>query len=326
MASLERPSVPPSRWIHPPRAGDRRWNAIARSLTGMSCALSILLVVILLVTIVWDAWPAFQQHGLRLLVARNWNPPRGDFGLLPATVGTLVSSILALAMAGFVGVAIGIFLTQDFLDYRIATVLKNLVDLLAAVPSVVYGLWGLAVVTPLIRPMSEWLYAHVPGIPFFSQPLGIGGLAPASLVLAIMILPTIAAISRDSLAAVNPRIKEAAYGLGATRWEVILRVMVPTAMGGIAGGWILAFGRALGETMALAMLMGNRNEVSWSIFAPGNTLAALIANNYKEADDVLIPRLIYAAAVLLVITMIVNIIGTFILQQASARFRGEGRK
>jgi phosphate transport system permease protein len=326
MASVDRQVFPGNRWIRPPSANDRRYNTAARWFTGACGASTIALVVSLLLTIVWDAWPAFREHGFELLFERSWNPTRGDFGLLPATVGTLISSILGLSLAALVGIAIGVFLTQDFLDYRIASLLKNLVDLLAAVPSVVYGLWGLAVVTPLVRPVSEWLYKTCPWIPFFSEPLGIGGLAPAAIVLAIMILPTIAAISRDSLAAVNPRIKEAAYGLGATRWEVILRVMLPTALGGIAGGLILAFGRALGETMALAMLMGNRNDLSWSIFAPGNTLAALIANNYKEADDVLIPRLIYAAAVLLVITMVVNIVGTLVLQRATARFRGEGKQ
>lgn len=205
-------------------------------------------------------------------------------------------------------------------------VLKNIVDLLAAVPSVVYGLWGLAVITPLMRPMAEWLNANLGWIPFFGTPLGIGGLAPAAVVLAIMILPTIAAISRDSLAAVHPRIKEAAYGLGATRWEVIFGVMLPTALAGIFGAMILGFGRALGETMALAMLMGNRNDVSWSLFAPGNTLAALIANNYKEAGKDLVPFLIYASFVLLLVTLVVNVLGMLILNRASLAMGGSKKK
>jgi phosphate transport system permease protein len=284
------------------------------------------LVIGLAATVAWEASPSFRADGWTLLARSRWNPVQDEFGLLPAVVGTLVSSVLAILLAGIVGVAIGVFLTQDFLDYRIATFLKNLVDLLAAVPSVVYGLWGLAVISPLLRPISEWLYSHLGWFPLFSQPLGIGGLAPAAVVLAIMILPTVAAISRDSLAAVHPSIKEAAYGLGATRWEVILRVMLPTALGGIAGGLILAFGRALGETMALAMLMGNRNDLNWSLFAPGNTLAALIANNYKEADENLLPRLQYAAAVLLFITLAVNVAGTLILQRTARRLRGESAR
>jgi phosphate transport system permease protein len=241
---------------------------------------------------------------------------------LPAIAGTMVSSLIALVLAGVFGVAIAVFLTERYLPDKLTTVLKNIVDLLAAIPSVVYGLWGLAIIIPLMGPVAEWLYSNMSWFPPFSTPLGIGGMAPAALVLAIMILPTVAAISRDALAAVHPRTKEAAYGLGATRWEVIFRVVLPTASGGIFGGLILGFGRALGETMALAMLMGNRNELSWSVFAPGNTLSALIANSYKEASGDLVPRLIYAALVLLIITMVINFLGGLVLQHAAKRFQG----
>jgi phosphate transport system permease protein len=287
------------------------------------CGFAIGLVGLLLVILVRDSWPAIQEHGWSLLYQTNWNPVEGSFGLLPAVVGTVASSLAALAVAAVFGVAIAVFLTERYLPDNLTLILKNTVDLLAAIPSVVYGLWGLVIVTPLLRPLSEWSFEHLSWIPFFSTPLGIGGLAPAALVLAIMILPTVAAISRDALAAVHPRIREAAYGLGATRWQVIFRVVLPTASAGIFGGLILGFGRALGETMALAMLMGNRNELSWSLFAPGNTLAALIANSYKEASGDLVPRLIYAALVLLIITMIVNLLGGVILQQAASRLGGK---
>jgi len=292
-------------------------------LTYALAGLTIALVFFILVTVFRDAWPAISGSGLSLLTGTTWDPNREQYGLLPAIVGTLVSSLLALFIGSILGIAIAILLTQDFLPKRVAMVVKNVVDLLAAIPSVVYGLWGLAVITPLLRPMAEWSNHNLGWLPPFSTPLGIGGLAPAALVLAIMILPTIAAISRDALAAVHPRVKEAAYGLGATRWEVIFGVMLPTASGGIFGAMILGFGRALGETMALAMLMGNRNELSWSLFAPGNTLAALIANNYKEANGELIPRLIFAALVLMLITLIVNVMGTVILQHAATALGGK---
>jgi phosphate transport system permease protein len=152
--------------------------------------------------------------------------------------------------------------------------------------------------------------------------MGGPGLMPAALVLAIMVLPTTTAISRDSLVAVPPKLREAAFGMGATRWEAILAVFVPTAATGIFGAIILGFGRALGETMALAMLAGNANVISWSLFSPANTLAALLANHFPEADQIEVGALMYAALVLLAITLIVNIVGTLILQRADAGLKG----
>jgi phosphate transport system permease protein len=163
--------------------------------------------------------------------------------------------------------------------------------------------------------------ANLGWIPWFEGTLGTGGMLPAAMVLAIMVLPTVSAISRDSLASVPPRIREAAYGLGATRWETLMGVLLPTAAPGLLGGIILAFGRALGETMALAMLVGNANRVSWSLFSPGNTLAALLANNFPEAPRREVGVLMYAALVLLFITLLVNILGNLVLMRAQARFR-----
>jgi phosphate transport system permease protein len=201
-------------------------------------------------------------------------------------------------------------------------VLKITVELLAAIPSVVYGLWGIFVVIPFVRPPANWLHAHLGWIPLFGTGLSGPGLLPASIVLAIMVLPTISAISRDALVAVPPKLREAAFGMGATRWEAILAVFVPTAATGIFGGIILGFGRALGETMALAMLAGNANIISWSLFSPANTLAALLANHFPEADKIEVGALMYVALVLLAITLVVNIIGTLILQRADAGLKG----
>ena len=200
---------------------------------------------------------------------------------------------------------------------EVEDLLKQLIELLAAIPSVVYGLWGLFVVIPLIRPMCNVVHAELGWIPFFSTDLSGPGVLPAVIVLAIMVMPTITAISRDALTSVPPKLRMAAYGLGATRWETIIAVILPTASRGIFGGMVLAFGRALGETMALAMLVGNSNPISLSLFSPANTLAALLANTFPEAGPTQVSVLMYAALVLLGITLIVNILGAFILQQAS---------
>jgi len=189
--------------------------------------------------------------------------------------------------------------------------------LLAAIPSVVYGLWGIFVVIPLIRPVCNWLHLKLGWIPLFATDLSGPGVLPAVIVLSIMVLPTITAISRDALVSVPPKLRMAAYGLGATRWEAILAVIVPTALRGIFGGVILALGRALGETMALAMLVGNSNQISVSLFSPANTLAALLANNFPEAGAKQVSVLMYAAMVLLGITLIVNVLGAVIIERAS---------
>src|ERR1700752_3042732 len=196
---------------------------------------------------------------------------------------------------------------------RLESVLKNLIELLAAVPSVVYGLWGIFVVIPIIRPYCNWLHEQFGWFPLFSTTLSGPGILPAVFVLSIMILPTITAISRDALVAVPPKLRMAAYGLGATRWETVLAVILPTAARGIFGGVILAFGRALGETMALAMLVGNSNQISLSLMSPANTLAALLALNFPEAGRNEVEVLMYAALVLLAITLVVNIVGESIM-------------
>ncbi len=200
--------------------------------------------------------------------------------------------------------------------------LRNLVELLAAIPSVVYGLWGIFVVIPMIRPFAAWLHANLGWVPLFSTDLAGPGVLPAVLVLGIMIMPTVTAISRDALVSVPGKLRMAAYGLGATRWETIFAVILPTAARGIFGGVVLAFGRALGETMALAMLVGNSNRISVSLFSPANTLAALLANSFPEAGPKQVTILMYAALVLLGITLAVNAVGAAILQRASRQLEG----
>jgi phosphate transport system permease protein len=289
---------------------------------AMVCAWLIILVVgLLLWKIGVKAVPAIREYHLGFLTGTTWDVNKRVFGILPEIWGTLYSSILALAIGGFFGVSMAIFLTQDFLPPRIALVFRTIVELLAAIPSVVYGFWGIFVVVPAIRPVADWLNAEFGWVPFFGTTLSGPGMMPAALVLAIMILPTIAAISQDALRQVPHRIKEAAYGLGATRWEAILKVMLPTASTGIFGALVLGFGRAIGETMALAMLIGNSNQLSLSLFSPGNTLAALLALNFPEAGEREVPVLMYAALVLLLITLAVNMAGTAIMSLTSKQLK-----
>jgi phosphate transport system permease protein len=306
----------------PPSQGERSVDLAVRFLTlGLAWGV-IALGTYIVLRVAWTAWPAVHRFGPSLLVERTWDSNREQFGLLPAIWGTLYSSAIGLAIGAFFGLSIAIVLSQDFLPPAVEAVLKNLIELLAAVPSVVYGLWGIFAVIPVIRPAADWCATHLGWIPIFGTPLRGPGILPASIVLAIMVLPTVSALSRDALVAVPTKIKEAAVGLGATRWETIFGVLIPTALTGIVGSIMLGFGRALGETMALAMLVGNANQISISLFAPGTTLAALLALNFPEAKGIEAQALMYAALVLLAITLSVNVIGTLVVSRATRRLHG----
>lgn len=309
----------------PPSRLDTVWDRTFRLLSYVFAWLTILLVLYIVLQIGSKAVPAIQDHGIQFVTTSTWDANNGEFGVLPEIWGTLYSSIIALLVAAFFGVSIAIFLTQDFLPRRVEIVFKNIVELLAAIPSVVYGLWGIYVVIPAIRPFAGWVHERFGWIPFFGTSLSGPGLFPAALVLAIMVLPTISAVSRDALAAVPHKLKEAAFGLGATRWETILGVILPTSASGIFGALVLGFGRALGETMALAMLVGNSNQLTLSLFSPANTLAALLANNFPEAGPEEEAVLMYAALILMAITLTVNMAGTFLMARATRKLEGQGR-
>ena len=193
-------------------------------------------------------------------------------------------------------------------------------ELLAAIPSVVYGLWGIFILIPLTKNIGDWLYGNLGWIPLFSTPPAGPGMFPAGIVLSIMILPIIIAISRDSLASLPPDLRQASLGLGATRWETIFRVLIPAAISGIVGGTMLALGRAMGETMAATMIIGNSNRLSISILDPANTIASLIANQFAEADGLQISALMYAGFVLMILTLIVNILAQLIVNQVKAKY------
>jgi phosphate transport system permease protein len=297
---------------------DRSFRALTKGLAWFS-ALTVILIV---ASITYSAWPAMKEFGAGFMGSTVWDPTRHQFGVLPQIWGTLYSSILALFIAGFFGIGIAIFLSEDFLPPKVENVLKNLVELLAAIPSVIYGLWGIYVLIPAILPLANWCHEQLGWLPFFSTPLMSVGMLPAALVLAIMILPTVSALSRAALVSVPQRLRDGAVGLGATRWETILRIVVPTSKTGLFGAVILGFGRALGETMALAMLVGSRNVISWSLLSPADTLAALLANSFPEASGLEVGALMYAALVLLGITLVVNILGSLVIWRASAELKG----
>jgi phosphate transport system permease protein len=279
------------------------------------------LVALIVFLIAKQAMPAIVKYGAHFVVSEKWDASKGQFGILPEICGTLASSAIGVGLAAVFGIATAVFLTEKFIPRWLENALQHVITLLAAIPSVVYGLWGIFVVIPALMPACNWLHGHLGWIPLFSTPLLSVGLLPASLVLTIMILPTIAAISRDAIAAVDPLLREAAFGMGATRWETLLGVTLPASKRGIYGSIVLGLGRALGETMTLAMLIGGANVISPSLFSPADTLAALLANKFPEAASPLdLGALMYAALVLLVLTLLVNVAGEVIMHQ---RARGE---
>jgi phosphate transport system permease protein len=302
---------------------DASFKWVTRTFAG----LTTLVVALVVLLVAKQAMPAILKYGPGFVVSRHWDAGKGQFGILPEIIGTLLSSTIGVALAAAFGVAVAVFLTEEFIPRWLQSVLKTVVTLLAAIPSVVYGLWGIFVVIPAIRPTCNWLHGHLGWIPLFGTPLLSVGLMPASLVLAVMILPTVTAVSRDSIAAVDPLLREAAFGMGATRWETILGVTLPTSKRGIYGSIVLGLGRALGETMALAMLVGSTNVISPSLFSPADTLAALLANKFPEAASPLdLGALMYAALVLLVLTLLVNMCGEWVMRDGSRRDTGARHK
>ncbi|MBF2067850.1 MAG: phosphate ABC transporter permease subunit PstC [Calothrix sp. C42_A2020_038] len=262
-----------------------------------------------------QAFPAIQQFGAGFLVNTDWNPVTSEYGVLPQVYGTLVSSFIGLLISVPLGVGAAILLSEDFLPAGIRLVIVFMVELLAAIPSVVYGVWGLFVLVPVVTNIGRGLNAGLGFIPLFGTTPTGPNMMVAGIILAIMTLPIITAISRDALNSVPPSLRQAALGLGATRWETILQVLVPAAFSGIVSAIMLALGRAMGETMAVTMLIGNSNTISPSLFSPANTISSLLANQFAEASGLQVGALMYAALVLFFLTLIVNILAEIIVQR-----------
>ena len=287
----------------------------------MASMVALILVAILIV-VFWGSNESMGRYGLKFLVTSSWNPVDDKYGIATAVYGTIITSLLSLLIAIPLGVGTAVFITENIVPTKIRNIIGVFVELLAAIPSVVLGLWAIFVMVPLLKPILTLLYKLFNWITFFSsEPIGPGlGITPAILILVVMILPIITAISRDSLNQVPINLREAAYGVGATRWGAITNVILPAALSGITGGVLLALGRAMGETMAVAMIIGNSNNFSWSLLGPGNTIAAMLANQFSEADGIQISSLYYAAFVLMLLTLAVNIISQLIVKRLSLKY------
>ncbi len=261
-----------------------------------------------------DAEPAIAQFGSDFLLSQNWNVGELSFGAAPFIYGTVVSSTLALLIAVPIGLAVAIVTSENFLPVWVRSPLATLVELIAAIPSVIVGLWGIYVMIPVLQPLQLWLYKHLAWIPLFStEPSGPSMLA-AGVILAIVILPTISVISRDVLLAIPLELRNASMSLGATRWETIFKIILPASASGIVGATILALGRALGETMAVTMVIGNSAGINISLLEPAYSITSVLANEFAEALEKLhIGALMYLALILFVITLIVNLIAVLMV-------------
>ncbi len=267
--------------------------------TAKVLALAVAGVLIwITIQVALQAMPAMGEFGLGFLTTSSWNPVNSQYGVLPAIYGTVVSSFIALLISVPIGLGVAIFLSEDYLSPAIQRAIVFLVELLAAVPSVVYGLWGIFILIPFLKGIT---------------PLKGPGMLPAALILSVMILPTISAIARDAIINVDDGLRQAAVGLGATRWEAILQIILPAASSGIIGGIMLALGRALGETMAVTMLIGNANKIDTSVFAPSNTISSLLANQFAESSGLQVAALMYAALILFAITLVVNVLAQLLV-------------
>jgi len=295
---------------------------VFRAICWCASLLTVLLLALIFGEILVKAWPAIHKFGVGFIIGTQWSPNRDLYGVAPVLIGTAASSLLALLIAMPLGLSIALFLSEDFLPAPIRQTIRFVVELLAAIPSVVYGLWGIFVVVPLVQSYGTIAASKLGFLSIFQGPAYGNSLLTASLVLALMVLPTITAISRNSLVSVPHLLREGSYALGATRWETILGVIIPTAAPGIVASGILAFGRAMGETMAVAMLIGNSQRLSWSLLAPSNTLAALLANQFAEADGIQVNALMYAASLLVLLTLGVNIAGEAVLRYTQRSIAG----
>ncbi len=277
---------------------------------------SLILLVVggLLIKLTVSAWPSIKTFGLPFIYRSAWDPVFENYGALPFIYGTLLSSFVALLIAVPIGLGTAIYLAE-YAPWWIRKTISLLVDLLAAIPSVIYGLWGIFVLVPLMRTVVQPFLAKTFGfLPFFQGPIyGIGYLS-ASVILAVMIVPFIISVSREVILAVPQVHKEAAYAVGATRWEAVVSVILSYGKPGIVGAVVLALGRAIGETMAVTMIIGNNAKITASLFSPGYTLASVIANEFAEAtSDLYISSLFEIGLLLLLVSVFVNVIARFLV-------------
>jgi phosphate transport system permease protein len=263
-----------------------------------------------------EAKPAISQFGFGFIWGQDWDTGNQIFGALPYIYGTLVSSAIAIVLTIPVGISVALLTSEDFLPNPVKTTIAFVIELIAAIPSVIIGLWGIFVFIPIIQPLEQWLGKHLAYIPIFhtQDPAG-NNMLTAGIILAIMILPAMAAISRDVLLAIPKELRSSSMALGGTRWETVFRVLLPAGFSGMVSAAMLSLGRALGETMAVTMVIGNSAQISASLLDPAYTIPAILANEFAEAEPGLhIGALSYLGLILFALTLVVNIGAVFLVQ------------
>jgi phosphate transport system permease protein len=280
-------------------------KAFKKTLTLSAIVVVIILIAIFL-TLLINSLPSLKALGIDFFLSKTWDPVADEYGALPFLAGTLLTSFLALLISTPFSIAIAIFLGEYYKKGIVAEIFKNVIDLLAGIPSVIYGFWGLFVLVPIVRVIE---------MKFSIPPYGVG-IFTSSVILAIMILPFSVSLSRQVISMVPNHLKEAAYSLGATRFEVITKIIIPYTKSGLFAGLLLALGRALGETMAVTMLIGNSHALPTGIFSPGNSMASVIANEFSEATGQLYTSaLIEMGLFLFVVATIINIFGKQVIKR-----------
>jgi phosphate transport system permease protein len=313
---------------HPPTLQNENINlksnggidiSIDRGFTWLVYASTLITISILFLmswVIVQEAKPAIDKFGIGFLWNQDWDVNKHIFGALPYIYGTLVSSLIAILLAFPIGIAVAIVTSENFLPVSVKITIGFLIELISAIPSVIVGLWGIFIFIPIFLPVQKWLGSTCQWIPFFNtdDPSGLNMLT-AGIILAIMILPTIAAISRDVLLVIPQELRSASMALGCTRWETIFWTLLPAGFSGIVGATMLALGRALGETMAVTMVIGNSAQISLSLLNPAYTIPSVLANEFAEAEPGLhIGALSYLGLIIFGLTLIVNILAVLLIQ------------
>jgi phosphate transport system permease protein len=295
-----------------------------RTATRLSAILVLVLLGGVAISLVAGSWEALSKFGFSFLTTESWNPVTENFGALAPIYGTIVTLAIAILIAVPIGIGIAVFLTE-LCPRPLRRPIGIAVELLAGIPSIIYGIWGLFVFAPFlqttVQPFIIYIFHGIPGLSslFAGPPYGIG-LLTSSLILAIMVLPFITSITKDVFDTVPAVLKESAYGIGCTTWEVTRRVTIPYTRVGIMGGVMLGLGRALGETMAVTFVIGNAHRISASLFAPGTTISATIANEFTEADgDLYTSSLVSLGLILFIITFIILALARYMLLRIDSR-------
>lgn len=293
-------------------------------ITMVAAAVVTAALVGVLIVLTVDAMPALREFGWRFVVTSSWNPVTDVFGAVAPILGTILTALIAMVIGVPLALGVAIFL-NELCPYRLRTGLSITIELLAAIPSIIYGMWGLLVLAPLlgstVYPVLITVLGPIPviGAMFQGPPFGIGVLT-AGLILAVMILPFIASVARQVLTTVPPMLREAAYGVGATKWEVVWHILVPYTRQGLIGAVMLGLGRALGETMAVTFVIGNAHHISTSLLAPGTTISATLANEFTEANgDLYVSSLVALGLILFIMTFIVLLAARMMLARLGKR-------